>query len=105
VTARVASVLALAAIVGAVGPAAAHHVGVFVPRDDDITKNFKEIKFAVEARRFDLALKLFDDGVIHATMEKEEKRLPRGLEDSLRAALRGKDSPVSSSGSPSFLCS
>ena len=89
----VASLLALAVSVGAVGPAAAHHVGVFIPRDDDISKNFKEIKFAVEAGRFDLALRLFDDGVVHTTMEKEEKRLPRGLEDGLRAALRGKDSP------------
>lgn len=89
---RVASVLVLAVVVGAVGPAAAHHVGAFVPKDDDVSRNFKEIKFAVEAGRFDLALRLFDDGVIHATMEKEEKRLPRGLEDALRAALRGKDS-------------
>jgi len=89
----VASLLALAIVTGAVGPAAAHHVGVFIPRDDDVTTNFKEIKFAVEAGRFDLALRLFDDGVVHTTMEKEEKRLPRGLEDGLRAALRGKDSP------------
>jgi hypothetical protein len=88
---RVALSLVLAIGIGAVAPAAAHHVGAFIPRDDDITKNFKEIKFAVEAARFELALKLFDDGVIHATMEREDKRLPRGLEDGLRAALRGKD--------------
>jgi len=88
---RVALFLVLAIGIGAVAPAAAHHVGAFIPRDDDITKNFKEIKFAVEAARFELALKLFDDGVIHATMEREDKRLPRGLEDGLRAALRGKD--------------
>ena len=88
----VALFVALVVSLGAVGPAAAHHVGAFIPRDDDLTKNFKEIKFAVGAGRFDLALKLFDDGVVHATMEKEEKRLPRGLEDRLRAALRGKDS-------------
>lgn len=90
---RLAPLLALAISIGAVGPATAHHVGVFIPRDDDVTTNFKEIKFAVEAGRFELALKLFDDGVVHATMEKEEKRLPRGLEDGLRAALRGKDGP------------
>ena len=71
--------------------ASAHHVGVFVPKDDNITKNFKEIKFAAQARRFDLALKLFDDGIVHATMEKNERRLPRGLEDGLRAVLRGRD--------------
>lgn len=84
--------LALVLAIAPSGPAAAHHVGVFVPKDDDITKNFKEIKFAMAAGRFDVALRLFDDGVVHATMEKEEKRLPRGLEDRLRAALRAKDS-------------
>lgn len=91
-SARAALFLALAITIAPGGPAAAHHVGVFVPRDDDITKNFKEIKFAVAASRFDVARRLFDEGVVHATMEKEEKRLPRGLEDRLRAALRGRDS-------------
>jgi hypothetical protein len=92
---RVAATAWLAIMLGicAVGAAHAHHVGAFIPRDDDVTKNFKEIRFAAETNRFDLALKLFDDGVVHATMEKEEKRLPRGLEDGLRAALRGKDRP------------
>jgi hypothetical protein len=89
-----ASFVVLAIVLGVMAPAAAHHVGVFVPKDDDVTKNFKDIKFAVEAGRFDLALRLFDDGVIHATMEKEEKRLPRALEDGLRAALRRKDVPA-----------
>lgn len=74
-------------------PAAAHHVGVFTPKDDDITKNFKEIKFASQAGRFDVALKLFDDGIVHATMEKSEKALPPGLEDGLRAALKAKNLP------------
>lgn len=74
-------------------PAAAHHVGVFIPKDDDITRNLKEIRFAAQAERPALAVKLFDEGIVHTTMEKEEKRLPRGLEDSLRAALRRQDMP------------
>ncbi len=69
-------------------PATAHHVGTFIPKDDDITKNVKDIKAATAAGRFDLAVRLFDDGIVHGTMEKQEKRLPRGLEDGLRAALR-----------------
>jgi hypothetical protein len=79
--------------VSALAPAAAHHVGVFTPRDDDITKNFKEIKFASQAGRFDVALRLFDEGVVHATMERFEKQLPAGLEDGLRAALKTKSLP------------
>lgn len=75
------------------GPATAHHVGVYIPRDNDISKNFKDIKFAAQNGRFDLALRFFDDGIIHATMEKREKELPRGLEDGLRGALRAGDLP------------
>ena len=74
-------------------PAAAHHVGVFIPKDDDVTRNLKEVRFAAEAGRPVLAVKLFDEGIVHTTMEKEEKRLPRGLEDGLRAALHRQDRP------------
>ncbi len=74
-------------------PAAAHHVGAFIPKDDDVTRNLKEIRFAAEAGRPVLAVKLFDEGIVHTTMEKEETRLPRGLEDGLRAALHRQDRP------------
>lgn len=86
-------VLALLVSAALLVPAAAHHVGVFTPKDDDITKNFKDIKFASQAGRFDVALKLFDEGIVHATMEKSEKALPPGLEDGLRAALKAKNLP------------
>jgi hypothetical protein len=89
----IVTVLACLLPLSLIAPVGAHHVGVFTPKDDDITKNFKEIKFAGRASRFDLALRLFDDGIVHATMEKHEKRLPRGLEDELRAALKAKDLP------------
>lgn len=84
---RLAVALALLSL-GGVMPATAHHVGTFIPKDDDITKNVKDIRAATAAGRFDLAVRLFDDGIVHGTMEKQEKRLPRGLEDGLRAALR-----------------
>jgi hypothetical protein len=73
------------------GPAGAHHVGAFTPKDDELTKNFKDIKYASQAGRFDVALKLFDAGAVHATMERFEADLPRGLEDGLRAALKADD--------------
>lgn len=93
----VARVLAPALILlaGIAAPAAAHHVGVVIPRDDDLTRNVKEIRYAAQAGRPALAAKLFDEGIVHATMEKEEKRLPRGLEDGLRAALQRGDLPGS----------
>ncbi|MBI4607553.1 MAG: hypothetical protein HY726_00920 [Candidatus Rokubacteria bacterium] len=87
------ALLGFAVWLGLLTIADAHHVGVFIPKDDDITKNFKDIKFAGQAGRFDVALKLFDDGIVHATMEKFETELPRGLEDGLRAALKAKNLP------------
>ncbi|MGH9049470.1 MAG: hypothetical protein ACRDY4_07070 [Acidimicrobiia bacterium] len=70
---------------------AAHHVGTFVPKDSEVSANFKQIKFSIQAGKFDVALRLFDEGAIHAEMEKIETRLPAGLEDGLRAALKAKD--------------
>lgn len=82
-----------ALLVGSAGLAGAHHVGVFTPKDTDITLNFKQIKASAQAGRFDVAVRLFDDGILHDTMEKYEKALPAGLEDGLRAALKAKDLP------------
>ncbi|MBI4589603.1 MAG: hypothetical protein HY725_12255 [Candidatus Rokubacteria bacterium] len=84
---------AIALAAASAGPARAHHVGVFVPKDTDITINFKQIKASAQAGRFDVAVKSFDDGILHDTMEQYEKVLPRGLEDGLRAALKSKDLP------------
>ncbi|MBI4637729.1 MAG: hypothetical protein HY727_15440 [Candidatus Rokubacteria bacterium] len=82
---------ALVLAIGLPASAMAHHVGVYIPKDNDISKNFKDIKFAGQSGRFDLALKLFDDGIVHATMERREKELPRNLEDGLRAAIKAGD--------------
>jgi len=90
----VTRVLALTcALLLAPGLAGAHHVGAFTPKDTDLTVNFKQIKAAAQAGRFDAALRLFDEGVLHDTMEKHEKRLPAGLEDGLRASLGARDLP------------
>ena len=88
-----ALVCGISLVAASSGLAGAHHVGVFVPKDTDVTLNFKQIKAAGQAGRFDVALKLFDDGILHDTMEKYEKNLPSGLEDGLRAALKAKDLP------------
>jgi hypothetical protein len=88
-----ALVLGIALAAGSSGLARAHHVGVFVPKDTDVTLNFKQIKASIQAGRFDVALKLFDDGIVHDTMEKYEKNLPPALEDGLRASLKAKDLP------------
>jgi hypothetical protein len=83
----------LMALVTIVTPAAAHHVGSYVPRDNAVTTNFKQIKFSVQAKRFDVALQLFESGAVRAEMRTQAATLPPGLEDGTRAALRANDGP------------
>jgi hypothetical protein len=72
-------------------PAAAHHTGVYTPKDNAITANFKEVKFSVQAGKFDVALRRFDDGALQAEMRARAAQLPPGLEARTRAALEARD--------------
>ena len=74
-------------------PAAAHHVGSYVPRDNAVTTNFKQVKFSVQAKKYDVALQLFDAGALRAEMRAHAAALPPGLEDGTRAALTAGDGP------------
>ena len=83
----------LGAVLGALaaGPAVAHHVGVYVPRDNPVSANFKEIKFAIQARKLDVALQLFERGGLRAEMRARAATLPPGLEAATAAALGAGD--------------
>jgi hypothetical protein len=83
----------LTALVTITSPAAAHHVGSYVPRDNAVTTNFKQVKFSVQAKKYDVALRLFDDGALRAEMRAHAAALPPGLEDGTRAALAAGDGP------------
>jgi hypothetical protein len=72
-------------------PALAHHVGTYAPRDNDISTNFKQIKFALRSGRPDVALRLFEAGAVRTEMRQRAARLPEGLEDTTRDALRSAD--------------
>ena len=72
-------------------PAAAHHTGVYTPKDNAITANFKQVKFSVQAGKFDVALRLYDDGPLRAEMRARAAVLPAGLEARTRAALVARD--------------
>ena len=74
-------------------PAAAHHVGAYTPRDNEISTNFKQLKFSLEARKFEVALRLYDEGALRKELRARAGRLPRGLDDDVRAALRRGDAP------------
>ena len=85
--------MALATIILAAttSPAAAHQVGSYVPRDNAVTTNFKQVKFSVQAQKFDVALKLFDEGPLRAEMRAHAAALPADLEEGTRAALAAGD--------------
>ncbi|HUF94259.1 MAG TPA: hypothetical protein VMR23_17915 [Candidatus Limnocylindria bacterium] len=72
-------------------PAFAHHVGAYTPRDNEVTTNFKEIKFSVQAKKFEVALRLFDQGALRTAMREKPATLPAGLERGTRAALQAGD--------------
>jgi hypothetical protein len=76
----------------------AHHVGSYSARDNEISQNFKQLKFAIQARKFDVALRLFDDGAVRREMRKPDVRLPAGLETRTREALRAGDAPRAEAG-------
>ena len=78
-------------VVIAGGPAPAHHVGTYVPSDNAISANFKEIKFSIQAGKFDVARRLFETGAVRAEMRAQAARLPAGLEEATRAALGAGD--------------
>jgi hypothetical protein len=85
---KAAAGLALALILGVAGPVVGHHVGTFTPRDNEISANFKQLKFSIEAGRFDVAQRLFETGAVRKEMRAQAARLPTGLEETVGASLR-----------------
>jgi hypothetical protein len=73
------------------GPATAHHVGAYVPRDNEVSANFKQLKFAMQAGRFDTAQRLYERGPLRRELQAQAPRLPRGLDEGIRAALGAGD--------------
>lgn len=81
----------LALLLAFAGPARAHHVGAYTPRDNEITTNFKQVKFSLQAGKLDVALRLFETGALRAAMRENAANLPSGLETGTRAALQAGD--------------
>jgi hypothetical protein len=86
---RTVSAMLLVALTAA--PAAGHHTGVYTPKDNAITENFKQVKFSAQAGKFDVALRLYDAGPLRAEMRSRAATLPEGLEGRARAALVARD--------------
>ena len=84
-------VIGLGLIALLAAPAVAHHVGAYVPRDNEISANFKQLKFAMQDHKFEVAARLYDTGALREQLRSQAKRLPSGLDDSIRTALRAGD--------------
>ena len=69
----------------------AHHVGAYVPRDNDVSANFKQIKFSLQAEKFAVAAALYDAGALRRELLKQKAALPSGLDASIRGALKAGD--------------
>src|SRR2546430_17161943 len=94
--------LAVLAVVTGVAPAAAHHTGVYTPKDNAISANFKQLKFSLQAGKFDVAPRLYDEGALRAEMRAPAAALPARLEARTRAALAAHDAGEAERGPVAF---
>lgn len=89
--------LALMLILAA-APAAGHHVGVWTARDNEVSTNFKQIKFAIQAGKFDVARQLYEAGALRRDLRSQAARLPAGLDAGIRTALAAGDARTAERG-------
>jgi hypothetical protein len=79
--------LALLTILATLSPARSHHVGAYAPRDNEVSANFKQIKFSLQAQKFEVALRLYEHGALRRELRRQAQALPRDLDASLHAAI------------------
>jgi hypothetical protein len=91
-------VIALLLGLGLVTPALGHHVGSYTPKDNEISTNFKQLKFSIQANRFDVARRLYDGGALRRELQSQAGRVPRGLDDAIRSALQTGDGRAAEGG-------
>jgi hypothetical protein len=90
--------LGLILMLATVPPAAGHHVGVWTARDNEVSTNFKQIKFALQAGKLDVARQLYETGALRRDLQSQAARLPAGLDASIRTALTAGDARAAERG-------
>jgi hypothetical protein len=87
-------------VLGLVAPARAHHVGSYTPRDNEVSANFKQIKFSIQARRFDVATQLYETGALRRALRSQVTREATGrdLDAAIGTALKAGDAHGAESG-------
>ncbi len=74
-------------------PAGAHHLGVIVPRDDEVTVVFKRVRGLLKEGRFDLAARECDATPLGRRLDEVSRRAPPDVRAEVRAALARRDAP------------
>jgi hypothetical protein len=90
--------LGLILMLAPVPPAAGHHVGVWTARDNEVSTNFKQIKFALQGGKFDVARRLYESGALRRDLQRQAARLPAGLDASIQTALAAGDARAAERG-------
>lgn len=90
--------LAVLLLAAAVTPAEAHHIGAWTPRDNAVSLNFKQIKFSLQERKFDVARRLYDAGDLRRELQARAATLPAGLDDAIRSSLAAGDTGAAEQG-------
>jgi hypothetical protein len=85
------------------GPGLAHHVGTYTPRDNEVSANFKQLKFSLQAGKFDVAARLYDTGALKRELRARAAALPPGLETRIQEALRARDARAAETGLVVFI--
>jgi hypothetical protein len=81
-----------------VSPAAGHHVGSWTPRDNEVSTNFKQLKFSLQAGKLDVARRLYADGPLRRELRARAATLPAGLDQAIAAALQVGDAAATERG-------
>jgi hypothetical protein len=84
---RRSAALAVVLALTLTAPVAAHHVGAYVARDNDVSANFKQIKFSMQVGKFDVARRLYETGALRKNLRAQASTLPTGLDEAIGAAL------------------
>jgi len=74
-------------------PTIAHHLGVIVPRDDEVTLVFKRVRGLLKEGRFDLATRECDATPLGRRLDEMSRRGPPDVRAEVRAALARRDAP------------
>ena len=88
-----ASLLAAVSLIAVAAPGGAHHLGVIVPRDDEVTLVFKRIRGLLKEGRFELAARDCEDTPLGRRLAEVSRRGMPDVRDEVRSALARADAP------------